>query len=106
MSTLKRRAPEIPIIVYPTPVQGAGSEKQIAQAIATAAARHETDVLIVCRGGGSIEDLWAFNEEPVVRAIEACTIPIVSGVGMKPISRWPILPPTCARPRPRPRPNW
>ena len=81
VSTLKRRAPEIPIIVYPTPVQGAGSEKQIAQAIATAAARHETDVLIVCRGGGSIEDLWAFNEEPVVRAIEACTIPIVSGVG-------------------------
>ena len=68
VSTLKRRAPEIPIIVYPTPVQGAGSEKQIAQAIATAAARHETDVLIVCRGGGSIEDLWAFNEEPVVRA--------------------------------------
>ena len=81
VSTLKRRAPEIPIIVYPTPVQGAGSEKQIAQAIATAAARHETNVLIVCRGGGSIEDLWAFNEEPVVRAIEACAIPIVSGVG-------------------------
>lgn len=81
VSTLKRRAPEIPVIVYPTAVQGAGSEFQIAQAIQTASARAETDVLIVCRGGGSIEDLWAFNEEPVVRAIEACEIPVVSGVG-------------------------
>ena len=81
VSTLKRRAPEIPVIVYPTAVQGAGSEFQIAQAIQTASDRAETDVLIVCRGGGSIEDLWAFNEEPVVRAIEACEIPVVSGVG-------------------------
>lgn len=81
VSTLKRRAPEIPVIVYPTAVQGAGSEFQIAQAIQTASARAEADVLIVCRGGGSIEDLWAFNEEPVVRAIEACQIPVVSGVG-------------------------
>ena len=80
-TTLKRRAPEIPIIVYPTAVQGAGSEFQIAQAIKTASQRAECDVLIVCRGGGSIEDLWAFNEEPVVRAIEACAIPVVSGVG-------------------------
>ncbi|SUA44485.1 exodeoxyribonuclease VII large subunit [Neisseria zoodegmatis] len=81
VSTLKRRAPEIPVIVYPTAVQGAGSEFQIAQAIQTASARAEADVLIVCRGGGSIEDLWAFNEEPVVRAIEACEIPVVNGVG-------------------------
>ena len=81
VTTLKRRAPEIPVIVYPTAVQGAGSEFQIAQAIKTASQRAECDVLIVCRGGGSIEDLWAFNEEPVVRAIEACAIPIVSGVG-------------------------
>ena len=80
-TTLKRRAPEIPVIVYPTAVQGAGSEFQIAQAIKTASQRAECDVLIVCRGGGSIEDLWAFNEEPVVRAIEACAIPVVSGVG-------------------------
>jgi len=78
---LKRRAPEIPVIVYPTAVQGSGSEFQIAQAIKTASQRAECDVLIVCRGGGSIEDLWAFNEEPVVRAIEACAIPVVSGVG-------------------------
>ena len=81
VTTLNRRAPEIPVIVYPTPVQGTGSELQIAQAIKTASQRAECDVLIVCRGGGSIEDLWAFNEEPVVRAIEACTIPVVSGVG-------------------------
>jgi len=81
VTTLKRRAPEIPVIVYPTAVQGAGSEFQIAQAIKTTSQRAECDVLIVCRGGGSIEDLWAFNEEPVVRAIEACAIPVVSGVG-------------------------
>ena len=81
VTTLKRRAPEIPVIVYPTAVQGEGSEFQIAQAIKTASQRAECDVLIVCRGGGSIEDLWAFNEEPVVRAIEACAIPVVSGVG-------------------------
>ena len=73
VTTLNRRAPEIPVIVYPTAVQGAGSEFQIAQAIKTASQRAECDVLIVCRGGGSIEDLWAFNEEPVVRAIEAPT---------------------------------
>ena len=81
VTTLNRRAPEIPVIVYPSPVQGTGSELQIAQAIKTASQRAECDVLIVCRGGGSIEDLWAFNEEPVVRAIEACSIPVVSGVG-------------------------
>lgn len=81
VTTLKRRAPEIPVIVYPTAVQGAGSEFQIAQAIKTASQRAECDVLIICRGGGGIEDLWAFNEEPVVRAIEACAIPVVSGVG-------------------------
>ena len=81
VTTLKRRAPEIPVIVYPTAVQGAGSEFQIAQAIKTASQRAECDVLIVCRGGGSIEDLWAFNEEPVVRTIEVCPIPVVSGVG-------------------------
>lgn len=81
VSTLKRRAPDIPLIVYPTAVQGAGSEMQIAQAIQTASVRAECDVLIVCRGGGSIEDLWSFNEEPVVRAVSDCRIPVVSGVG-------------------------
>lgn len=81
VSTLRRRAPHIALVVYPTPVQGAGSEQQIVQAIRTAAARAEVDVLIVCRGGGSLEDLWAFNEEVVARAIADCSLPVVSGVG-------------------------
>ena len=81
VSTLKRRHSGLAVVVYPTPVQGAGSEQQIAAAINTAGERQEVDVLIVCRGGGSIEDLWAFNEEAVVRAIAACPLPVVSGVG-------------------------
>lgn len=81
VSTLKRRAPDIPVIVYPAAVQGADSAAQIARAVQTASERAECDVLIVCRGGGSIEDLWSFNEEPVARAIAACRIPVVSGVG-------------------------
>ena len=81
VTALRRRAPMIPVLVYPTPVQGEGAAAQIARAIATANARAETDVLIVCRGGGSIEDLWAFNEEVVARAIVASAIPVVSGVG-------------------------
>jgi exodeoxyribonuclease VII large subunit len=81
LTTLRRRMAAIPVIVYPTSVQGAGAGAQIAAAIATADARAECDVLIVCRGGGSIEDLWAFNEEIVARAIHACRLPVVSGVG-------------------------
>ena len=81
VSTLKRRMSSLKVIVYPTAVQGKGSEFQIAKAIHTANKRNEVDVLLVCRGGGSIEDLWAFNEEVVVRAIAACSIPVVSGVG-------------------------
>lgn len=81
LSTLQRRWPQSQIILYPTPVQGEGSGALIAKAITTASERAEVDVVILCRGGGSIEDLWAFNEECVARAIAACTIPIVSGVG-------------------------
>ncbi|QMT41630.1 exodeoxyribonuclease VII large subunit [Neisseria shayeganii] len=81
VSTLRRRAPAIPVVVYPTAVQGAGSEFQVAAAIEAAARHGAADVLIVCRGGGSIEDLWAFNEEAAVRAVAASPIPIVSGVG-------------------------
>ncbi|MDN0077259.1 exodeoxyribonuclease VII large subunit [Crenobacter sp. SG2303] len=81
VSTLHRRMPSIPLILYPTPVQGLGAEQQIAAAIRQASARSEVDVLIVCRGGGSIEDLWAFNEEVVARAVADCRIPVVSGVG-------------------------
>lgn len=79
--SLQRRAPHLPVILYPTLVQGEHAAKGIATAIATANARAECDVLIVARGGGSIEDLWAFNEEACARAIVASTIPIVSGVG-------------------------
>ena len=81
LTTLRRRMPSIPVILYPTPVQGEGAAAKIAEAIRTAASRAECDVLIVCRGGGSIEDLWAFNEESVARAIHACPIPVISGVG-------------------------
>jgi len=81
VSTLRRRMPSIPLILYPTPVQGLGAEQQIAAAIRQASTRREVDVLIVCRGGGSIEDLWAFNEEVVARAVADCTMPVVSGVG-------------------------
>jgi exodeoxyribonuclease VII large subunit len=81
LTTLKRRMPNIPIIIYPTPVQGKGVAQLIANAINTANERAECDVLIICRGGGSIEDLWQFNEEVVARAIADCTIPTISGVG-------------------------
>ncbi|HEX5337591.1 MAG TPA: exodeoxyribonuclease VII large subunit [Gallionella sp.] len=81
LTTLRSRLPGVPVILYPTPVQGTGSAEKIAQAIASANQRAECEVLIVCRGGGSIEDLWAFNEEVVARAIAASAIPVVSGVG-------------------------
>lgn len=81
LSTLKLRLPSVPVILYPAPVQGQGSAERIAQAIAIASQRAECDVLIVCRGGGSIEDLWAFNEEIVARAIADSRLPVVSGVG-------------------------
>lgn len=81
LRTLANRMPNVPVVLYPTPVQGEGSAQKIAQAIKTASQRAECDVLIVCRGGGSIEDLWAFNEEVVARAIAASQIPVVSGVG-------------------------
>lgn len=81
LRTLANRMPGVPVVLYPAPVQGEGAAPKIAQAIRTASQRAECDVLIVCRGGGSIEDLWAFNEEAVARAIAASHIPVVSGVG-------------------------
>jgi exodeoxyribonuclease VII large subunit len=81
LSTLKRRMPSIPVVIYPVPVQGSGAAERIAAAIQKAEAHAECEVLILCRGGGSIEDLWAFNEEVVARAIAACSIPTISGVG-------------------------
>lgn len=81
LTTLRRRSPGTPVIVYPTPVQGEGAGARIAEAVRNAGRRGECDVLIVCRGGGSIEDLWAYNEEALARAIASSTIPVVSGVG-------------------------
>jgi exodeoxyribonuclease VII large subunit len=81
LTTLRRRMPSIPVVIYPTPVQGKEAGAKIAAAIDAASARKECDVLIICRGGGSIEDLWQFNEEVVARAIAACVIPTISGVG-------------------------
>jgi exodeoxyribonuclease VII large subunit len=81
LSTLARRNSAIELILYPTPVQGEGAGLQIAQAIRTAGQRQECDCLILCRGGGSQEDLQSFNEEIVARAIAECPIPLVSGVG-------------------------
>jgi exodeoxyribonuclease VII large subunit len=81
ITALRRRMPGINVIIYPAPVQGEGAGARIAEAVALAGARAECEVLIVCRGGGSIEDLWAFNEEAVARAIRACPLPVVSGVG-------------------------
>lgn len=81
LTTLAKRMPTIPVVLYSTPVQGEGAALKIAQAIKLASERAECDVLILCRGGGSIEDLWAFNEEPVARAVAASRIPVVCGVG-------------------------
>jgi exodeoxyribonuclease VII large subunit len=81
LTTLRRRNPSIPVIVYPVPVQGEGASAKIAQMLATASQRAECDVLLLVRGGGSIEDLWQFNEEAVARAIRASRIPVVVGVG-------------------------
>lgn len=81
LHVLRRRFPAVPVILYPTPVQGEAAAARIAQAIALASARAEVDVLIVGRGGGSLEDLWPFNEEAVARAIVAASMPVVSAVG-------------------------
>jgi len=81
LTALARRMPGLPVILYPTPVQGSGAGAQIAAAIRLAGSRAECDVLLVCRGGGSLEDLWAFNDEAVARAIAASPMPVVSGVG-------------------------
>ncbi len=81
VTTLRRRFPAIAILLYPVPVQGEGAAEKIAAAIRLAGERRDCDALILARGGGSLEDLWAFNEESVARAIYACPIPIVCGVG-------------------------
>jgi exodeoxyribonuclease VII large subunit len=84
ITVLERRAPYSRVVVYPVPVQGEGAGRQIASMLARASTRAEVEVLLLVRGGGSIEDLWAFNEEAVARAIRACRIPVVVGVGHEP----------------------
>ncbi len=81
LATLRRRMPSIPVVLYPAPVQGEGAGDKLAQAVRTASSRAEVDVLIVCRGGGSMEDLWEFNSEALVRAVAQCSMPVVCGVG-------------------------
>ncbi len=81
LHVLKRRDPSLPVVIYPTAVQGEDAPGQIVRAIQLANARQECDVLIVGRGGGSLEDLWSFNDERVARAIFASRIPVVSAVG-------------------------
>jgi exodeoxyribonuclease VII large subunit len=81
LRVLRARYPAAGVLVYPTPVQGAPAVAEIVRAIESASRRAEVDVLIVARGGGSLEDLWCFNDERVARAIAACAVPTISGIG-------------------------
>jgi len=81
LKILARRYPPAGVLIYPSAVQGAAAVPTLVGALATASARAECDVLLLARGGGSLEDLWAFNDERVARAIHACVLPVVSGVG-------------------------
>lgn len=81
LTTLARRSPHVEVIVYPSLVQGAEAPAALVRALELASERREVDTLLLCRGGGSLEDLWAFNDERVVRAVAACAVPVVCGVG-------------------------
>ena len=81
VTALQRRVPHIPVIVYPASVQGAQAAGELRSALLTACKRHEVDVLLLVRGGGAMEDLWAFNDEQLARMIVAAPMPIISGVG-------------------------
>jgi exodeoxyribonuclease VII large subunit len=78
---LARRFPSAGVLIFPTPVQGAAATDSIVKAIDTASARGDCDVIILARGGGSIEDLWCFNDERVARAIRRAAVPVVTGIG-------------------------
>ncbi|NYT66018.1 exodeoxyribonuclease VII large subunit [Alcaligenaceae bacterium] len=81
VSALQRRAPHVPVIIYPSPVQGADAAAQLIKAMQTAIARAEVDTLLLVRGGGSLEDLWSFNDEALAHTIASSPIPVISGVG-------------------------
>lgn len=81
LTTLQRRSPQVRVVVYPSLVQGAEAPAALVAAITRAGQRREVDTLLLVRGGGSLEDLWAFNDERVVRAVAACPLPVVCGVG-------------------------
>jgi len=81
LSALARRAPQVPVVIYPAPVQGAEAAARLAAQVQLANERLEVDTLLLVRGGGSIEDLWSFNDEALARLVAASTIPIISGVG-------------------------
>jgi len=81
LAVLRQRCPALPVIVYPAAVQGGEAPPQLRAALATAIARAEVDVLLLVRGGGSLEDLWAFNDEALTRAVATSPIPIITGVG-------------------------
>ena len=81
LATLSRRAPQVRVVIYPSPVQGADAAASLVAALQRAAARREVDTLLLVRGGGSLEDLWSFNDEALVRTIVASPIPVVCGVG-------------------------
>lgn len=81
LTTLQRRAPHVPIIVYPAAVQGRDAAPMLIQALQIAVQRNEVDTLLLVRGGGSIEDLWSFNDEALARAVSACPLPVICGVG-------------------------
>jgi exodeoxyribonuclease VII large subunit len=81
LRVLRARFPAAAVLVYPTAVQGAAAVPEIVRALSTASRRNECDVLIVARGGGSLEDLWCFNDERVARAMAACRVPTISGIG-------------------------
>jgi exodeoxyribonuclease VII large subunit len=81
LTSFRRRAPQVALVLYPAPVQGAEAPPAIVQALERAGARREVDLLLLVRGGGSLEDLWAFNDERVVRAVAGCPLPLVCGVG-------------------------
>ncbi len=81
LQVLRRRCPGVPVLIYPVPVQGAGAAREIAAQLALADRRAEVEVLLLVRGGGSLEDLWAFNDETLARALADVELPVICGIG-------------------------